>query len=166
MQYLLPPAGGGKLDDRLELAAWNGTSTLMIESIHDALASIMASCDRGCRVIIFTSPSPGDGKTTITANLAISLALCRKKVLLIDGDLRRPRLNQVFSVPLEPGLADALREADSKENPEVEKIHTLPVPSLSLMTAGKLATSYAPLFGGNRLGALPRPHAFAIRHHS
>ncbi len=151
-QYLLPPPSGGRLDDRLELAAWNGTPTLLIESIHDALASIMTSCDRGCRVLLFTSPNPGDGKTTITANLAISLALCRRKVLLIDGDLRRPRLNQIFNVPLEPGLADALRDADPKDNPEPEKIHTLPVPSLSLMTAGKLATTYAPLFGGNRLG--------------
>jgi capsular exopolysaccharide synthesis family protein len=153
-QYLLPPPSGGRLDDRLELAAWNGTPTLLIESIHDALASIMTSCDRGCRVLLFTSPNPGDGKTTITANLAISLALCRRKVLLIDGDLRRPRLNQIFNVPLEPGLADALRDADPKENPQPEQIHTLPVPSLSLMTAGKLSTSYAPLFGGNRLGHL------------
>jgi Mrp family chromosome partitioning ATPase len=46
-----------------------------------------------------------------------------------------------------------LRDADPKANPEPEKIHTLPVPSLSLMTSGKLTTSYAPLFGGNRLGA-------------
>ncbi|HVW07822.1 MAG TPA: exopolysaccharide transport family protein, partial [Bryobacteraceae bacterium] len=80
-QYLLPPPSGGRLDDRLELAAWNGTPTLLIESIHDALASIMTSCDRGCRVLLFTSPNPGDGKTTITANLAISLALCHRKVL-------------------------------------------------------------------------------------
>src|SRR6185312_7084528 len=57
-QYLLPPPTGGRLDDRLELAAWNGTPTLLIESIHDALASIMTSCDRGCRVLLFTSPNP------------------------------------------------------------------------------------------------------------
>ena len=153
-QYLLPPPRATGLENRLELAAWNGTPALLIESIHDALASITASCDRGSRVILFTSPSPGDGKTTITANLAISLALCKRKVLLIDGDLRRPRLHRIFNVPVEPGLADALREMAPQENAEVERVNALPIPNLFLMTSGKMAAAHAPLFGGKRLGQI------------
>ena len=151
-QFLLPsPAGAERLENRLELAAWNGTPALLIESIHDALASITASCERGSRIILFTSPAPGDGKTTIVANLAISLALCRRRVLLIDGDLRRPRLHKVFNVGMEPGLADAVREVAPNENPAIEKVHTLSIPNLFLMTSGKLAATHAPLFGGKRL---------------
>jgi succinoglycan biosynthesis transport protein ExoP len=148
--YLLPSPGAIKMENRLELVARNGDSEVLIESIHDALAAITASCDLGSRVILFTSPSPGDGKTTITANLAISLALCRRKVLLIDGDLRRPRLHGIFNVPVEPGLAEALHEGSLQEKPEPETIHSLSIPNLSLMTSGKL-TGGAPLFGGKRL---------------
>ncbi len=153
-QYLLPPPRANRMEDRLELAAWNGTPALLIESIHDALASITASCDRGSRVILFTSPSPGDGKTTITANLAISLALCRRKVLLIDGDLRRPRLHKVFNVPVEPGLAEALRDITPQESGDFGKVNALPIPSLFLMTSGKLTATHAPLFGGKRLAQI------------
>lgn len=150
-QFLLPAPAGDRMENRLELAAWNGTPALLIESIHEALASITASCERGSRIILFTSPAPGDGKTTIVANLAISLALCRRRVLLIDGDLRRPRLHKVFNVGMEPGLADALREVAPTENPAVEKVHTLSIPNLFLMTSGKLAATHAPLFGGKHL---------------
>lgn len=148
---LANPSPAPRLENRLELAAWNGTSELLIESIHDALATIMASCEQGSRVILFTSPSPGDGKTTVTANLAISLAMCRRKVLLIDGDLRRPRLHKIFNVPFAPGLAEALRDGAMQDGPEDEKVHSLSIPNLFLMTSGKLTESHSPLLGGRRL---------------
>jgi capsular exopolysaccharide synthesis family protein len=150
MPYL-PAPRAARLESRLELAAWNGGPSLLTESIHDALASIMAQCDRGSRVILFTSPSPGDGKTTIVANLAISLAMCHRRVLLIDGDLRRPRMHRIFNVPFEPGLAEALRDDAQNDLREVEKVYALPIPDLFLMTSGKVTANYAPLLAGMRL---------------
>ena len=64
--------------------------------------------DEIAKTIVFTSPMPGDGKSTSAANLAITLAQQGVKILLIDGDLRRGLLNGVFGVPREPGLSNLL----------------------------------------------------------
>ena len=50
------------------------------------------------RSFLVTSPEPGDGKSTVAANLAIALANAGKRVVLIDGDLRNPKLLAVYAV--------------------------------------------------------------------
>lgn len=60
------------------------------------------------KVFLFTSPSPGDGKSTSIANLAVSLAQSKKRVVLIDADFRRPRVQQNFGVQFEPGVMDVI----------------------------------------------------------
>ena len=54
---------------------------------------------RQARVILVASSLPGDGKTTTASNLAITLANAGRRVLLIDGDLRKPSLHRLFDVP-------------------------------------------------------------------
>lgn len=68
--------------------------------------------DRQKRVIVVTSPQMGDGKSTTAANLAIVMAQSGKKVLLIDGDLRRPSLHTKFDLPNRYGLTDLLVNHD------------------------------------------------------
>ena len=63
---------------------------------------------RPCQVILVTSPVPGDGKSTTASNLAISLAHAGRRVLLIDADLRRPRLHAIYGLPRESGLTEIL----------------------------------------------------------
>jgi capsular exopolysaccharide synthesis family protein len=60
------------------------------------------------KVIQVTSPSPGDGKTTATVNLAVALAQAGKRVLLIDADLRRPQIHSLFGIASEVGLSTVL----------------------------------------------------------
>ena len=64
---------------------------------------------RGNQVIQVTSPSPGDGKSTLAANLAISIAQSGKRVALIDADFRKPRVHKLFSLSAgEAGLAGVI----------------------------------------------------------
>ena len=60
-------------------------------------------------VLMVTSASSGEGKTTLTTQLAASLARAWKRTLVIDGDLRHPAAHKLFDVPQEPGLAEVLR---------------------------------------------------------
>lgn len=80
----------------------------------EAFRSIRATLQICCqepehRVILITSSQKGDGKTTLSTNLAICLASTHKKVVLVDGDLRLSRIHSVFGVPENtPGLSDYL----------------------------------------------------------
>ena len=58
-----------------------------------------------------TSPLPGEGKTTVAVNLALTLAQRGSRVLLVDGDLRRGTIAAVFGIEQQPGLSDVLLEA-------------------------------------------------------
>lgn len=64
--------------------------------------------EKNCRVIGITSAQPSEGKSTVSINLAYSLAELGKTVLLIDGDMRRPSIHNTVGEPLSPGLSDVL----------------------------------------------------------
>ena len=93
-----------------ELATWKRKPSLVAECSRTTLTSILLSGQNGGghQVIVLTSPCPGDGKTTVACNLSIAMAEIGRKVLLIEGDLRRPRLHQVFGVDNTSGLSDVL----------------------------------------------------------
>ncbi|WES62869.1 polysaccharide biosynthesis tyrosine autokinase [Microbacter sp. GSS18] len=66
--------------------------------------------DNPPRTIVVTSPTPGDGKSTVSANLATSLAAAGEHVVLIDADLRRPMVATMFNLPEGAGLTDVLTD--------------------------------------------------------
>ena len=69
---------------------------------------LLSTAERPPRSLLITSARPGEGKTTISANLAISLAQLGQRVLLVDGDLRRPNIHNIFQVPPGPGFVSYL----------------------------------------------------------
>src|SRR5262249_59589620 len=71
-------------------------------------ALYFASRTGGHKVIQVTSPDMGDGKTTLAANLAASIAQSEKQVILIDADFRRPRVHHPFGVLADSGLASVI----------------------------------------------------------
>ena len=100
---------------RAELGGWLHKSSLLGESFRSAVTSILLSGQNGerPRVIVLSSPNPSEGKSTVASNLAIALAETGQKVLLIDADLRMPRLHGMFNVLNSWGLSDLLREGNS-----------------------------------------------------
>jgi capsular exopolysaccharide synthesis family protein len=103
---LVPAA---KLGDGVSF--WQNGSSVLAESFRATLASVLRDdWEAGVRVIMITSADPGEGKTMIAANLGIALAETGKRVLLVDGDFRRPRLHHVFQVNNERGLINLMTE--------------------------------------------------------
>jgi polysaccharide biosynthesis transport protein len=85
-----------------------------------------------CRKIQITSAASGDGKSTMASNIAISIAQSGKRVLLVDCDLRRPRIHTIFGLGNEIGFSTVL--TDNAEPSEVTFAEV--VPGLSVIPAG------------------------------
>jgi len=102
------------------------------EAFRSVRTTLFVSMQPGQKIIQVSSPEPGDGKSTAAANLAIAMAQSGKRVLLVDGDLRRPTQHALFHVPQDVGLTDVLMGEIDWQN----AVRSTPVDGLSLMTAG------------------------------
>src|SRR5204863_8108509 len=114
-------------------------ASLMAESFRATLTSILSSGRNGDarQVILVTSPSPQEGKSTVITNLAIALAEINQRVLLIDGDLRRLRLHTVLNQANTWGLSDLLREqTPCAEYPVEALVRKTHIPRLFVLPSG------------------------------
>jgi capsular exopolysaccharide synthesis family protein len=84
--------------------------SIITESV-DAIRTQLLHAARsdGVQVVMVTSASGGEGKTSLSSQLAASLARAWRKTLLVDGDLRNPAAHKLFRLPLEPGFSELLR---------------------------------------------------------
>jgi capsular exopolysaccharide synthesis family protein len=103
----------------------------VLESI-DALRTLLLH-GGGLQTVLVTSATSGEGKTTLAAHLAGSLARAGRKTLLVDGDLRNPTAHQLFELAAYPGLSEALLE----EVDLAAAIRPTPLEGLSLLAAGQ-----------------------------
>ncbi len=104
----------------------------VMESI-DAIRTLLLREGEASRVVLVTSATAGEGKTTLAAHLAGSLARAGRKTLLVDGDLRNPSAHQLFELPMQPGFSEALLG-------EVEMgdaVKPTPLEGLSVLAAGQ-----------------------------
>jgi capsular exopolysaccharide synthesis family protein len=107
---------------------------LVTESV--AYIRTVVLCGNGSeptRVLMITSAQAQEGKTMLASNLALSIARTGRRTLLVDGDLRRPSVSQLFGVPEGPGIAEILRT----EARAADCIRPTPMPGLSLLPAGR-----------------------------
>jgi capsular exopolysaccharide synthesis family protein len=93
----------------------------------------LAQAEHGIKVVMIASALPGEGKTLTATNLALTLSESyHRDVLLIDGDLRRPSMHEVFRIPNVSGLNDGLRSEAERKVPLVRWSDRL-----TLITAGR-----------------------------
>lgn len=116
----------------VEAEAYRGVRTSLYFSLQG----------RGHQVIQVTSPNPGDGKSTLATNLAVSIAQSGKRVLLIDCDFRRPRLHKIFKMEnAGPGFVAVIIGESSLR----DAVRPGPVENLSLLPCGTRPTNPAEL---------------------
>lgn len=106
-----------------------------------------AELDRPLKTILVTSPDIGDGKTSVAANLALSMAQRDKKVFLLDADLRKPKIHKLFNLANDKGLTD-LVFARAAINWEIE---TKKVKKVAVITSGDTPPDPAELLSSKKM---------------
>ena len=104
-----------------------------------------ATRGEGHRIVLLTSPEPGDGKSTMSSNLAVTLAQTGKSVLLIDADMRRPTVKRLFSLKNKMGLSNLLGDVSQDVNECIESV-TFEGSTLDILSSGD-----CPIDPGERL---------------
>ncbi len=136
-----------------QLIAWLRTKAPESEAYRTLRTNIQfSSVDKPIRTLLITSSSPGEGKSTTTANLAVVLAQTGQRVIVVDTDLRRPVQHKVFGVPNNTGLTTALLNGDKivldghLQPTEIENLHVL--------TSGPVPPNPSELLGSHRMAKL------------
>ncbi|MCQ6358790.1 CpsD/CapB family tyrosine-protein kinase [Bacillus cereus] len=109
-----------------------------------------ASVDTNLHSLIVTSANPSEGKTTTTANMAVVFAQQGKKVLLIDADMRKPAMHQMFQVDNIFGLTNVLTHSERLE----KCVQTTSVDSLHFLACGPIPPNPAELLGSKSMQEL------------
>ena len=104
---------------------------------------IFSSAADGARTVMITSTAPSEGKTLISSNLSDALAQAEQRTLIVDGDMRRPRVHEVFGYDQEPGLSNVLVGTTQLQS----AIRRTENPFLSVLPAGHLPPNPAELLG-------------------
>jgi len=141
----------------VERITWERRFSELSEAFHATVASFLSAEQNGndLDVLVITSSLPGEGKTTVVSNLGITLAEVRGKVLLIDGDMRRPRIHKVFGLPNSWGLSDILQEQNATEELPLDAlVKKTAVPRLYVLPSGPCTDSIFGLLYSERMGRL------------
>jgi capsular exopolysaccharide synthesis family protein len=144
----LPPGKDDKTGgSSVELITMSQRPSMTAEAFRVVLTSILFSSENGSRprVLVVTSPGPEEGKTTVATNLAISMAEIGRRVLLVDADLRRPRVHTLFGLPNEAGLTSLLQSRDLEKADVDAVIHPTQAASLFAMPSGPATSAAANL---------------------
>ncbi len=120
---LVGPAGEPDLEGHPALESIDALRTQLLRDADDVHT----------RVVMVTSATHGEGKTTVASHLASSLARAGRKTLLIDGDLRRPSAHQLFELPMQPGFSEVLLS----EVELTDAVQATTLDGLSFMAAGQ-----------------------------
>ncbi len=149
------PSGENGMRAGVETVTWHCSPSFMAESFRSTSASLLipkAGRQRP-RVLLISSLSPSEGKTTVASNMAIAFAGAAGRTLLIDADRRRARLHCVFGVKNDQGLTELLQNGESPVNLG-NYIHSTAIPNLDLLPSGEGSQQTSDLLYSTRLPEL------------
>lgn len=110
-----------------------------------------AALDKELRTLLVASPGPGEGKSTTLANLAVTMAQVEQQVLMVDCDLRRPQLHELFGLSNATGLTNMMIEERALESPPIQETG---IAGLRLLASGTLPARPADLLSSKRMEGL------------
>jgi polysaccharide biosynthesis transport protein len=142
-----------KIDDGNELIIVSQSQSPVSEAYRVLRTNLQfAAVGHALDTLMVTSPGPGEGKSMTTANLAAALAQSGRRVILIDGDLHRPRQHRVFGLRNNTGLTTALIANIAGSLDDI--LQDTGVTGLRVLTSGPLPPNAAELLGSTRMREL------------
>ena len=131
----------------------DGRSPLAEAYRHLRTSVLLSTAGRAPKSLLVTSSLPGEGKTTTAVNTAISLAQTGASVVIIDADMRRPRLQTIFGMNRQEGLSSIL-SSDISEADMLEMVRHDEASGLSVLTSGPIPPNPAELLGSDQMRRL------------
>ncbi len=131
----------------------DGRSPLAEAYRHLRTSVLLSTAGRAPKSLLVTSSLPGEGKTTTAVNTAISLAQTGASVVIIDADMRRPRLQTIFGMNRQEGLSSIL-SSDISEDDMLEMVRHDEASGLSVLTSGPIPPNPAELLGSDQMRRL------------
>jgi succinoglycan biosynthesis transport protein ExoP len=129
----------------------NGVPPNFSESFRSLRTNVLFStAEEGIKSLVVTSTGPGEGKTLVSTNLAVGLAQAGMRVLLVDADMRKPRVHTVFDKPRQPGLSNVLVGSARFS----ETVHATQIPGLWMVPAGAFPPNPSELLSSKRFADL------------
>ena len=131
----------------------DGRSPLAEAYRHLRTSVLLSTAGRAPKSLLVTSSLPGEGKTTTAVNTAVSLAQTGASVVIIDADMRRPRLQKIFDMQGQEGLSSIL-SSDTSVDDMLAMIRNDEASGLSVLTSGPIPPNPAELLGSDQMRRL------------
>lgn len=145
---VIPHVADWKRDDEERFVSLEAPSSDAAEAYRTLRTALQFfSLDRSIRTVQVTSANPGEGKTTTVANLAVAMARAGRRVIVLDGDLRNPRVHLFFKIKRRPGFTDVLL---GETTPRLAAVSPPNAAGLSILAigAGQPTTNPSEALGG------------------